>query len=356
MGEHLRSAWRALKEVGIDAQIVDIFGPRGPLDPDYSAPIAGALTEQLGHGVNIFCINGDEVERAFAALRHARPMEPGSRNIVYPAWELEQYPAEWARQLERFDEVWAPSKFTRNAIAEAVSIPVVHMPLACEARRRALRSRRYFGIRESAYAFFFAFDFLSYVERKNPFALIDAFHTLLKERPFDDITLVVKTNNSHQRPEMKRRFEAAIEPLREHIVVIDETLSDVEMKGLVWLIDCFVSMHRSEGFGFGLAEAMYFGKPVIATAYSGNMDFCTEETARLVPYDLIPLKRGDYPFWEGQYWADPDVGVATRAMRDLIDDPQAGRALGESARVNLMENFSYLAVGVTYLSHLKEPQ
>lgn len=353
MGEHVRSVWRALNEVGMAAGIVDIYGPQGASDAEFTAPFAQALLPEAGAGTNIYCINGDEVEGAFGHMRHRNVMAKGSRNIIYPAWELERYPREWAEVLERFDEIWAPSAFIRDAIAKAVTKPVVHMPLACEVRRRALRSRRRFGVRDSAYAFLFAFDFLSYVERKNPFAVIEAFRGLVRERPFEDVTLVIKTNNSQRRPEMAARFEAAIKSLRAHIVVIDATLSELEMKALIGLCDCFVSLHRCEGFGRGLSEAMALAKPVIATAYSGNMDFCTEVTARLAPYTLIPLREGDYPHWQDQHWADADVEAATRAMRDLVDDPAAGRALGARARAHLMTNFSYLAIGLRYMRRLE---
>lgn len=354
MGEHARSVWRALTEVGWPAALVDVYGPQGVLDAEFAAPFAPALLPGAGAGTNIYCINGDEVEDAFSHMRHRNILAPGSRNILYPAWELERYPAEWTPQLERFDEIWAPSAFIRDAIAKSVSKPVVHMPLACEVRRRALRSRRRFGVRDSAYAFLFAFDFLSYVERKNPFAVIEAFRALVKERPFDDVTLVIKTNNSDRRPEMAARFEAAVKDLHDHIVVIDATLSELEMKALIGLCDCFVSLHRSEGFGRGLSEAMALGKPVVATAYSGNMDFCNEATARLVPYVLVPVRRDEYPHWEDQHWADADVEAATRIMRDLVDDPASGRALGVRARAHLMTDFSYLAIGLRYMKRLEQ--
>lgn len=354
MGEHVRSVWRALDAVGVETGIVDIYGPQGTPDAELSAQYASMITPQLGDGVNIFCINGDEIVQALGVLSKRNPMSKGSRNVIYPAWELESYPVEWAKQLERFDEVWAPSAFIRDAIEKAVDIPVVHMPLACEVKRRALRSRRHFGIRESSYTFFFAFDFLSYVERKNPFAVIEAFRALTVERPYDDVALVIKTNNAGRRPEMKARFDAAIAPLRDRVRVIDGTLSDLEMKSLIWLTDCFVSLHRSEGFGRGLSEAMALGKPVIATAYSGNMDFCNEETAYLIPYDLIDVRAGEYPHWEAQCWADPDVEAATRVMRDLVDNPGKGRDIGARARMHLASHFSFLAIGNQYAGRIRD--
>lgn len=352
MGEHVRSVWRAFDEVGVPACIVDIYGPQGVPDPELVSQFGPAVTPLLGDGVNIYCINGDEIEQALSVLPN--PMADGSKNVIYPAWELERYPKAWAEQLMRFDEVWAPSAFIQAAISPVVDIPVVHMPLACEVYRRQLVSRRRFGIRDSAYAFFFSFDFLSYVERKNPFAVIEAFRKVVAQRPYDDIALVIKTNNAERRPEMKARFDEAIAPLRERVVVINATLTDLEMKSLIWVTDCFVSLHRSEGFGRGLSEAMALGKPVIATAYSGNMDFCTEDTTLLVPYTLAPVQSGEYPHWQDQHWAAADVEAAARVMRFLIDNPDEGRKIGTRARTHLAVNFSYLATGLRYAARLEK--
>jgi glycosyltransferase involved in cell wall biosynthesis len=269
---------------------------------------------------------------------------------------LERYPLEWGRQLSRFDEIWAPSTFIEQAIAttSAAGKAVFAMPLACEMRRRGLHSRRRFGVRDSAYAFLFAFDFLSYLERKNPLAVIKAFSTLVEDRPFDDIVLVIKTNNADAKPDLRDQVKAALAPLGQHAVMIDGTLSELEMNSLMWLCDCFVSLHRSEGFGRGLSEAMAMGKPVIATAYSGNMEFCDEATAHLVPFELVPLREGDYPHWEGQRWAEADVEAAARAMRQLADNPTSGREMGRRARTRLANNFGYLAAGLRYAKRLAE--
>jgi glycosyltransferase involved in cell wall biosynthesis len=352
MGEHVRCVWRALKEVGLDAGIVDIYGVQHEKDPELVAEMGSAITDDLGAGVNIFCINGDEISPSLTHMNRRNPRADGSFNVIYPAWELERYPTEWANELARCDEVWAPSEFIRSSIEKEVRIPVVPMPLACEVGRRALRSRRHFGIRESAYAFIFAFDFLSYLERKNPFAILEAFVRYLSRHPFDDAVLVFKTNNAQKRPEMKARFDAAIAPFRDRVLVIDDTLSELDMKALLWLCDCFVSLHRSEGYGRGPSEAMALGKPVIVTGYSGNMDFCNDETAFLIPFNLIPVREGEYPHWEGQRWADPDVDVAATLMRRLVSDPELGRAKGAKARARLIADFSYLAVGQSYADRL----
>jgi len=111
------------------------------------------------------------------------------------------------------------------------------------------------------------------------------------------------------------------EPFADRITIIETTLSGNEVANLIRCSDCFVSLHRSEGFGRGPAEAMFFGKPVIATGWSGNMDYMWPGTAFPVRYTLVPVGRGAYPCADGQVWAEPDVAHAAQLLAGLIDDP-----------------------------------
>src|SRR5579859_7321165 len=134
MSQHLREAYRAFRKGGIKATVYDVYRMRQPT-PQQEEEFGASLTETLADGVRIFHINGDEVDPVYRIIEER---EPGSfakgYNIIYPLWELPIYPAVWARELERFDEVWAPSQFIKESVAEAVNIPVLHMPLACEPR------------------------------------------------------------------------------------------------------------------------------------------------------------------------------------------------------------------------------
>lgn len=354
MGEHVRSVARALREAGEQAMIVDIYGPSAHADPDLVEAYAPFATPFLSDDINIFCINADEVKQAFEVLASRNLTKDGSYNIISPAWELSEFPDEWIQYLERFDEIWAPSQFILDAIEPKTDVPVVHMPLACEIGVRGLFSRRHFGIPESSYCFLFAFDFLSYLERKNPNAVLDAFKKACDERPYADVRLVLKLNNVDRKPETYARFKDSFSDYKDRVVLIENTLSDPEMKALMWCIDCFVSLHRSEGWGRGISEAMDLGKPAIATAYSGNMDFCTEETALLVPYELVPVRPGDYPFWEGQKWASADVDAAARMMVQLIDDPRGGERIGRKARARMAAHYHFLPRGLAYARRLNE--
>ncbi len=352
MGEHVRSVFRALKKAGTVAQVVDIYGMYSDPDISFRKDIEENISGNLSEGINLFCINGDEVEGSFKHLKN-RGIGKGY-NIIYPAWELEKYPEEWAKYLNLFDEIWAPSEFIKKAIEDSVSKPVIHMPLACEITDKTLTTRRHFGVPESSYAFLFAFDFLSYMERKNPTAVIKAFLELCERQPDQDMVLVIKTNNGSKEKKKLAELEKLIEPIKHQVILIDRTLSDADMKALIYLCDCFVSLHRSEGFGRGLTEAMRLGKPVIATSYSGNMDFCSDDTCVLVDYNLVDLEPGDYPFWEGQVWADPSISHAVDQMEKLVLNPELGYEYGKKARIEMMSHYSYSAIGLLYKNRIND--
>ncbi len=350
MGEHLRAAFRALRSAGLNTAIRDVYG-LGDNDSAVRGELAAHLVNDFSE-VNIFCVNGDEVE---PTLRHLATDVPRvGISVVYPLWELSQYPRLWAEQLSRFDEIWAPSRFTYDAIRASVSRPVVHMPLAGEVRVEKLLGRRHFGVPESSFVFLFFFDFSSYVERKNPFAALRAFEELCKRCPTEDVCLVIKMKGGDAQQKNYEFLRDYVKASKNRVVVIDRLLSDIEIKNLVWCCDCFLSLHRSEGFGFGLIWAMYLGKPVVATGYSGNLDFMTTENSCLVRHTMIPVQEDAYPCWEGQVWAEPDIDDATNKMIRLVSDPGYARNVGIEASRHVRVKFSYRATGLRYLYRIAE--
>lgn len=351
MGEHVRSAFRAWRAVYVPARVHDIYRLNTP-DADVAAELEGQMAKRLSADVQIFHINGDEVAQAVGHLA-PRTTQRGLR-IIYPAWELSRYPEPWARELEKFDEIWAPSKFIADSISQATKTPVVHMPLACEVILSSFMSRRAFGIPEASYTFLFFFDFSSYAERKNALGVVAAFERFLAARPHAAATLIIKLNGADARPAEFEAFKARLAGVRNNVRIINKVMSDNEIKNLVRCCDCFVSLHRSEGFGRGLSESMRLGKPVIATGYSGNMDFMAPDTSLLVDYQLIPVAEDTYPHWENQVWADPDIDHASRHMIRVYDDPEFGRQLGTRARHAIGRDFSYRACGLRYRLRVEE--
>jgi glycosyltransferase involved in cell wall biosynthesis len=347
-GRAARVTFAAFRSVGIDTRVRDAWQFLEPEDAQVVSIVPFLTTTYSA--MNIFHINGDEVA---PVLERIGPLPPGY-NIIVPFWELPRYPAEWACQLQRFDEVWAGSHYLRRSIAAAVDRPVVHMPLATEIALDTFRGRRWFGIAENSYAFLFFFDGRSYIERKNPQAVVDCFRRLLASRPWARTCLVIKVHRVEAEFAEVREFLAGLADLRERVVVLEATMPEVEVHNLIRCCDAFVSLHRAEGFGHGLAEAMYLDLPVIGTGYSGNMDFMTPENSIPIGYRLIPVASGSYPHAEDQHWADPDLDEAVMHMIRLLDDPAAGRALGRTASRCIRTAFSYRASGLRYKRRLGE--
>jgi glycosyltransferase involved in cell wall biosynthesis len=347
-GRAIRVAFAACRSVGIETTLRDIWNVQAP-ETAQIASIVPFVTSGYG-AVNIFHINGDEIA---PTLDRIGPL-PAGYNIVVPFWELPRYPAEWARQLERFDEVWAASDYILQSIGAAVDCRVTHMPLPTEVVLDSFRGRREFGIPENSYAFLFFFDCRSYLLRKNPQAVVECFRRLLAARPWARVCLVLKLHGVEAAPDKVAEFLASLSDLQERIVLLQASMQEVEVHNLIRCCDAFVSLHRSEGYGLGLAEAMHLGLPVIGTGYSGNMDFMTPDNSIVVGYRMVAVPPGAYPHAENQFWAEPDLNEATAGMLGLIDDPEAGRALGRRGSRSMRVGFSNRAAGLRYAQRLTE--
>jgi glycosyltransferase involved in cell wall biosynthesis len=350
MAEHARSTFRAFQSVGVIPRLLDVADVNRGHDADLERDFGPHLVTTLGEGVNLFGVNGDEAARVIE--RVGENAFARGYNIAYPAWELARYPKVWARTLDRFDEIWAPSRFVQEALQGAVSRPVHCMPLPVDLKLSAFLGRRHFGIPEEAFVAVFFFDFASFADRKNPNAVLEAFERLAARRPDADIHCVIKSRGGQDAEAAQEALEARLAKLGHRAQALYGDLSDNEIKNLVRVSDVFVSLHRSEGFGRGMAEAMALGRPAIATGYSGNLDFMPPGTGLLVDYELVPVAPGAYPHGEGQVWAEASPEHASRLMEQLLDDPAEARAMGARAKAFMAENYSVEALGRRYLERL----
>jgi glycosyltransferase involved in cell wall biosynthesis len=274
-----------------------------------------------------------------------------AKSVGYWAWELERLPRAWLHAFSFYDEIWASTDFAAEAFAQEERRPVRKVPLAVMApiiEREMLRSE--LGLPEDATVFLFMFDFRSYATRKNPAATIEAFRRAFpngEERAF----LLIKTQGAAAMPEEAARLRALC-TTDSRIMLRDAKLERVELLNLIRTADAFVSLHRSEGFGRGPAEAMLLGRPAIVTDYSGNVDYATAECSYPVSYELVEVGPDEYPGAEGQRWADADIDVAAEQMRRIHDDPDEARAVGERGRERIRQLYSLDRVGTAVLAAL----
>jgi hypothetical protein len=348
MGEQLRSHLLAGNAVGLHHRTFDIFRYAQRTDPAHASLVEPLECEAVPGGIRIFHINGDEVDRVIEAFEARGNSFAAGYNIVVPAWELPSYPAGWAKKLRRFNETWALSAFIQAALAAAgIAAPLIGQ--AIEAPPGPLLSRRHFGIRESAFVLLTFFDLSSYASRKNPFAVIELFNRLRAEAPFRDLQLVLKAKNG-ERDAQEWAAGVATDP---QIQVIDTPLDTLGVRSLINACDCFVSLHRAEGFGRGPGEAMALGRLAMATGWSGNVDFMTADNALLVRHGMLKLGPDDYPHGSGQSWADPDIADAAALLRPVLDDPARGAAIARRGQAEVLRSHGNRAVGLRILARLE---
>ncbi len=294
----------------------------------------------------LLCVNADAVEGARAWL--GRAFFEDRRTIGLWWWEVESFPDRWRRVFDDLDEVWVGSRFVADALAPVSPAPIVTVPLPVDARPAADRTRAQLGLPEG-FLFLFVFDFASGFERKNPLALLEAFVEAFPEG--SGVSLAVKHIGGEDHPvELDRLITAASRHRDVHL--LGGYLEPDEHAALTRACDCYVSLHRSEGFGLTIAEAVLAGRPVIATGYSGPLDFLGPTTARLVDYELRRIGDGNEPYPPDARWAEPDLEHATAMMREVQADPAQALDRAARARESFVASHSAVASGAAMAARL----
>jgi glycosyltransferase involved in cell wall biosynthesis len=351
MGEQLRSYIAACRSADIPLKVLDIFRYAKRTDASHRNLVEPyEVTSLPPGGIRVFHINGDEIESVLATLGARGDSFSDGYNVIVPAWELPVYPKEWLTGLRKFNEVWALSRFIAKALA-AVDVSSTYIGQPVEVPLGYFLPRKYFGIRESAFTLLHFFDLSSFAARKNPEAVLRMFEAIRAKRRFDDIQLVLKVKKGDEAAE---DWLAAIRERIPEVLCLGQPMSALETRSLINCCDCFVSLHRAEGFGRGTGEAMFLGRVALATAWSGNVDYMTAENSLLVRHRLVPLGPGEYPFGENQVWADPDVSHAVEQLNALISDPRLARTIASKGRRDVRLGYDFRAVGVRILERITQ--
>jgi GT2 family glycosyltransferase/glycosyltransferase involved in cell wall biosynthesis len=337
VGEAARGLARAMEATGIPFVAIDYeYGnPARKGDSTWSHKIV----DRPAHAVNVLNVNANLTPEACARL--GSEMFEGRYTIGYWVWELPEFPDRWLPALDHVNEVWVPSEFVREALARKANVPVIRIPHAVDKGSGPFLERLYFDLPDVPFLFLSMYDTHSVIERKNPEGAIAAFRDAFAPGN-QDVSLVVKINNFDQKEGDRLR---ALIGDHKNICVIDRTLTRYEVDSLLVCCDCFVSLHRAEGFGLPMAEAMSFGKPVIATYWSGNVDFMDDGCAACVDFQIRELEQNFGPYEAGQKWAEPSIESAARWMRKFSAEPAIARRIGGAGRRRIKESFSAVAVG-----------
>ena len=264
--------------------------------------------------------------------------------------KLIPHPETWRKRASQLDEIWTATRFVADALRREFEIPVHEIMPGLELPAFVPLPRSSFGLDQDKFLFLFTFHMTSIMERKNPLGLIRAFKRAF---PSDrSVGLVLKTSFGSEQPEQLAALHRAAQG--SDITIIDAVYSQAEVLGLMQCCDAYVSLHRSEGYGLTMAEAMLLGKPVVATNYSGNLDFMSAETSLLVDYELVTLDRSHGPYEAGTRWAEPSLEHAAALMRRIAHDRDGARALGRRAQADLLDRMSYRRSGALMETRLAE--
>jgi len=270
---------------------------------------AGPEDEGFPFKVNLLHVNADQTPVVYSQL--PRRLVAGRYNIGYWNWELEEFPDRWLSSFDHLDEIWVPSTFCQDAIARKSPKPVVRIPHCVAVDGVPSLGRAYFGLPGDRFLFLNVYDALSVFRRKNPMAAVSALIGAFGRE--SDCVLVIKVNHADRRLMDLEQLRLASRGYP--IVIIDRPFTHMEVLSLIHECDCLISLHRSEGFGLTLAEAMSLGRPVICTAYSGNMDFTKPEHTFLVQHEMRQVGPGSEPYDPDCYWAEPSIDHAVEQMR-----------------------------------------
>jgi glycosyltransferase involved in cell wall biosynthesis/SAM-dependent methyltransferase len=325
VGEAARQIISALEVRGIPAAPIDT-----PADPaEIKHVLTGIADSEHPYDFNLICVNADMLPAVAGAL--GQRFFIGHRTAGLWFWEISTFPEQWFTSFQHLDEVWVASEFIAEALRPVSPIPVQTMRVPVTPAEPEDLSRSELNMPEG-FTFLFVFDYRSVFRRKNPLGLVEAFCQAFE--PGEGPSLVIKSIFGEEFPAHSEQLRQAVAD-RPEIHLIEDNISAAAKNAMVASCDCYVSLHRSEGLGLTMAEAMYFGKPVIATAYSGNLDFMSAENSFLVPFEEVPIGEDANPYPPDGEWAEPDLEYAAETMRAVFRDRAAREERGRRGAADI---------------------
>jgi glycosyltransferase involved in cell wall biosynthesis len=344
LGEDIRNIASVLKCNNISFCILNIGHPSG--NNIFNASLEYVDRPQYNH--SLFCMNPIEFGKLLENSTEFHDIYGYVIGML--PWELPRIPEAFIPTISHLDEVWAISHFNESAFLSVTNSPVIYMPpivsgeMPVSVVKKKTRQKRKF-------TFLYIFDASSYLSRKNPIQLVRSFIEAFNNN--EPVRLIIKVSNiacASGWDDIKNLVE------KDKRIFIDHKLkSDTEMKLLIMNCDCYISLHRSEGFGRTIAEAALIAKPVIATDWSGSLDIIGADNLLAVKSEQVNVKQDEYPYGEGQHWANPVDEDVIKRMKEVFYMSQADRAkVGMYNKKHVFEHFSAEIAGEKLLSRLNE--
>jgi glycosyltransferase involved in cell wall biosynthesis len=333
---------------GLDARGIPALPVQAQLVPPcrQGAEFTYADPDEAAFPTNIVCMNGDTIPREAGSA-----FFDGRHTIAVWWWEVGEFPSDWEGAFEYVDEVWVASDHIHDAIAPASPVPVVKVPMPVLEPRPAPLGREQLGLPQDGFLFLYVYDYHSTSARKNPLGTIEAFKRAFPEGD-GRARLVLKSINADRLPHHHDQVLRAIGE-RSDITAIDAYVSAGEKNAMLAACDAYVSLHRSEGFGLTVAEAMLLGKPVIVTRYGGTLEFTEDGNAFLVDWSPIRVGEDASPYPPDAMWADPDVEQAAQLMRNVFEDPHESGRRARQGRADVLERHSAKVAGAAMEARLR---
>lgn len=334
----------AMRRVGVSASLRDVW--TDAKDDPHHVDFHGMET----YDVTVIHTQPEPFFDEAYRRAHLFERNPRTYRVGYWYWEFDSIPDSWIGHAEKVDEVWAATEFVARGFRDRLSIPVRTLFPGVKLAPYTARTKSYFGLEESPFTFLFTYHMMSVMERKNPKGLIRAFKQAF--RPDEPVRLVLKSSFGDRHPAQMQDLRDAAAGA--NITIIDKILNPDEVLSLMDACDAYVSLHRSEGLGLTMAEAMLMGKPVIATNFSGNVDFMDDSNSLLVPYKLVKLGKPIPPYDADLEWAEPSEQHAAELMRRVYDNQAWAKEVGARGKASAEANLSLEAAGRRIAARLEE--
>lgn len=333
LGQSCRLVANELENSSVPVCIYDFVFSEDPVRLDDHS-FDDKIKNQLEFNINLihlnpsnFCYSYFRVDKSFWEKRY---------NIGFWLWELEEFPDNWKLAFKGLDEIWTPSEYISKNLRKITDLPVVTIPYCVTAPVDEKYDRAYFSLPEDKFLFLMMYDSNSMIERKNPLGVIEAFKKAFTKENHD-VGLIIKVNNCN-----KEDISILKNNLSDYdnIYLLTNSLTKIQVNSLIKCADVLVSLHRAEGFGLVMAEAMIVGTPCIATNYSSNTEFMNSDVACMVGFKITEVKKKNPVYPVGAKWAEPDLEEASEYMRKLWKDKNYFQKVSRNAESYIKSKLS----------------